>query len=119
MLAPLAFVAGSIRATDPVSLNAHTAVPSVASEIGLTTAMLAVGTIGVAGNGDSEGDGMADGDGVAVGDGVGLNLGPMPEPPPPSTLKPSATTRRLAVAASESRVSRPRLPDRRATRCHG
>src|SRR6478752_4466332 len=117
MPAPTLFVAGSIRATDPVSLNSQRAVPSVASDCALTAATLAVGAIGVAGNGD--GDGLA-GNGVAVGlgDGVGLGIGAT-RTPPPNTPKPSTATRRTALAASESSMDRPGPLDRRATRCHG
>src|SRR3954447_11422017 len=76
-----AFVAGSIRATEPFSLSSHRIVPSVARDCGFTAAMLASGTIGVAGKGVGVGDRIGVGEGTAVGDGVGTGAGPMPDPP--------------------------------------
>src|SRR3954452_23584183 len=54
MPAPAVFVAGSMSATDPVSVSSQRAFPSVARDWVVGAATVAVGTMGVAANGEGD-----------------------------------------------------------------
>src|SRR3954451_14544402 len=116
MPAPAVFVAGSMSATDPVSVSSQTAFPSVARDCVVGAATVAVGTMGVAANGEGDaekgvglddgvarGDGIAVGEGVGLGDGVRLGAGAMPKPTP-SIPNARIVTSRPAIATIARRA---------------
>src|SRR3954452_711121 len=124
MPAPALFVAGSIRATDPVSVSSQRAFPSVPRDCALRAATVAVGTMGVAGNGEGDGvggnaeNGMAVGDEVGLGDAVGPGTGATPKPPP-SMPNARTATRSAAVAARANAVVPRARCGRPASLSHG